>query len=127
MFRKLFFLFSFLTISLSASTYWIDNQAANGGDGSETYPWNSISSINWGIDQNVVLNFIPSPFSYTANDLQGELCFIRILRCTSFVIQKAPNYNGEVILDGEYINDYGIKAVPSGTGNILNNVTVNDI
>lgn len=139
MLHKFLLLLYFFTISLSAGTYWIDNHAPDGGNGtSYETAWNKISSINWGTDTDVILNFVPSDINYTADSLVGdvgETSFIRIITCHSFIIQKNNSYGeGNVVFDGSYQmgndilnNTYGVKAVPDELHPQLSNISINGI
>lgn len=140
MFKKIFLLLCFLTISISADQveFYIDNTAPDGGDGtSHETAWNEISDINWESAMEVILNFVPSEIDYTADDLIPEnnvTSFIRVKTCSSFVIRKDPDFEGTVIFNGIYekngnifYNDFGVNAIPILQTPILDNITIEGI
>ena len=80
----------------SGTTYYIDCSASNNGDGSQSNPWNSLSSVN-------------SHGSFQGGD---QILFNRGTTCTGMLTPSGSGYSGATITLGAY--GYGALPVIDG-------------
>lgn len=114
-FSTFLFLFILSTISFPQTIYYVDATSSNCNQNDTSTPWQSFEcfNINNLIGDEIVIYVAPGTYT-TGHSSYGD-AIIKISSKNNITIAKDPNYTEEVIFDGNYEINYGIRISPSTT------------